>query len=172
MKKRKWLRCFFAALIVAVILLCPLPITRATKELAAAKAIAALFNSSTVIHVSQQELPWGPIDPLPSAGYFGYDSIYLCNEANLDLGDSIQRYKLKEFTDDDDEELLDDNSRWYSQNRLVCITNKDPLPEDDGDEPALRLSCFFGSLAGNGFRLRIYRCILGTFVFYDYEFSC
>ncbi len=170
MNIRKWGRRLLAAFGVAAILVCPWPSSRSTQERAAAAAIDSLVSGSAVWHVPLSYPLRQNHYPLPDAQDFAHNSIYLANDTTLDLRRAIAQHRLKPFEHDDQQDLEERMDGWYREHRLIVITNEDTW-ESDGIEPALRINYFYGSLAAQAYRLRIYRCMLGTFVFYDHEWS-
>jgi hypothetical protein len=58
-------------------------------------------------------------------------------------------------------------SNWYGRNVLVEITTRNL--SDEAGSPRLRFNVYHGIMGAQGYRVRIYRCLLGLFARYECE---
>ena len=59
---------------------------------------------------------------------------------------------------------------WYEKgNLLIAVTCEEKSASNRLGEPHLRLNVYHGSLGAQGYRVHVYRCLLGSFAYYTCE---
>jgi hypothetical protein len=160
MSTKRRLRVFIAVGIAAlVVLFIPLPVRDTDKEAVIARSIQSLRNQDRVILDRK-------FRPFYDAALIGRTARKWHYVNDTQLSDII-------FTDLGLEQLPDQYrdhvpGDWYeSGNVLVETTYRDSWGRSK--KPHLRFNYYHGSLGAQGYRLHIYRCLLGTFVSYTLE---
>lgn len=149
-----------AAFVILAVLLCPLPAHDIHKGKVIANAIRAFQEQERVL------LDWQYI-PFYDSGLIGAEKrTWHCDNRTAIPTNDLEILGVRPCP----EELLGKRMPfgWFSKgNVLIEITYKDV--SELTDEPHLRLNCYHGPLGGQGYRVRIYRCLLGVFAYFTCE---
>lgn len=146
-----------------LILLClPLPVRDIDREQVIARSAQRLRNQDRIL------LDWW-YQPFIDAQFIADKERrwHYINETDLDchLLDEMGFEQLT-YTDLDSRNMR----QWFDEgNVYVTVTTQDLW--NHPSVPGLRFNVQFHLLGGQGYRLQIYRCLLGTFTRYRYEWS-
>lgn len=139
----------------------PLPVRDRDAEVVIVKSLRAIQGQRRV-------LVDGKLQPFYDAPliYKSARRWYFRNGTNLN-DDVFIKSGLERLPDEYIEGVPDD---WFRRgNVLVEVTDRDPTARSP--EPGLRFNYYHGSMAAQGYRVRIYRCLLGTFAWYTLEWA-
>jgi len=157
--RHRWTIRILIALVATLVLLFPLPVRENDKERVIARSARRLLAQRPVL------LDWKYI-PFYDAALIAKrePQWHLFNDTDLDLDvleDSVfRRMSRQEF---EDMNVFD----WYDRNALIEVTTRDSW--DENGPPFLQFNVYHGSLGAQGYRVGIYRCILGVFARYHCE---
>jgi hypothetical protein len=147
--------------LVMVACLMPLPIRDRDAEKIIVKSLRAIQAQSRV-------LVDGKLQPFYDAHLISRSARkwYYRNETRLS-DDVFLTLGLERLPD----EYIDDvPDEWFRRgNVLVVVTDRDPTGRST--QPGLRFNCYHGAMGAQGYRVHIYRCLLGRFAWYTLEWG-
>jgi len=145
-------------LIVLGCLLAPLPVRDLDRENVIADAVMSLRHQRRVLLDGQ----YVPFDD--SALLADRSAWYYRNETSLDSA-KLEALGLHPLPEAVSNRIP---GSWYEAgNVLVEVTYQSP--DEPPDAPQLRFNCCHGLLGAQGYKVRIYRCLLGAFAYYALE---
>jgi hypothetical protein len=160
MRRKRKRRLIAAVVAVAVIgLFLPLPVREADRERVVRNAVVSLLEDRRVF------LDWKYI-PLYDSGFINKAkcTLFYRNDTSLSSG-IFDELGIQALPEDYRNRLP---PGWLDQgNVLIEITFKDVTPK--AGRPHLRFNCYHGSLAAQGYKVRVYRCLLGAFGLFSCE---
>ena len=170
MKRPLRIRRWFATVAASIAILSfPLPLRTSDKERIIADSALHLVN---VEPVHQRFPPEGEPNGWQYMPFIESEGIkthglrwHLVNDTNLDCS-LLQERGFLTMAGHEFRAATKDVS-WYEANAALEITTHDPTGENAGGH--LRFNYYYGWLGAQGFRVRAYRCLLGTWFYFERE---
>ena len=156
-KKRKWIW-WLAPLLVAAVLFWPLPLRQSDLEFAIQASVHSLQNETSVF------LDWKR-QPFYDANLISNSSRKWHFRNNTAILVNATDFSMSPFPKQQHDNL---GSDWFDHNILVEISMA-PVGNATQDDGVLRFNVYHGWLAAQGYRVRIHRCLIGRFCWYNIE---